>query len=46
VAYLFKRSASGPSAAPYFLSALLVLIMGFGACSGMFVLGGSLGNMH
>jgi multicomponent K+:H+ antiporter subunit F len=46
VAYLFKPSAVGRSAAPYFLSALLVLVIGFGACSGMFMLGGSLGNMR
>ncbi|GAB2864566.1 hypothetical protein [Hymenobacter ruber] len=35
-----------PGAAPYFLSMLLVLIIGFGACSGIFALGGGLGNMH
>ena len=35
-----------PGAAPYFLSMLLVLIIGFGACSGIFVLAGTLGNMH
>ncbi|MBO0358063.1 hypothetical protein J0X19_08925 [Hymenobacter sp. BT186] len=46
VAYLFKPAAVGQSAAPYFLSALLVLIIGFGACSGMFVLSGALGNMR
>lgn len=46
VVYLFKRTPAGPSAAPYFLSALLVLLIGFGACSGMFMLGGGLGNMH
>ncbi|MBH8557832.1 hypothetical protein [Hymenobacter negativus] len=33
-------------AAPYFLSMLLVLIIGFGACSGIFIMAGSLGNMH
>ncbi|QKG52241.1 hypothetical protein [Hymenobacter sp. BRD67] len=32
--------------APYLLSMLLVLIIGFGACSGIFIFGGSLGNMH
>lgn len=46
VAYLFKPSTVGQSAAPYFLSALLVLIIGFGACSGMFMLGASLGAIH
>ena len=35
-----------PGAAPYFLSMLLVLIIGFGACSGIFIFAGSLGNMH
>lgn len=35
-----------PGAAPYFLSMLLVLIIGFGACSGIFIISGSLGNMH
>ena len=34
----------GPT--PYFLSMLLVLIIGFGACSGIFMLGGGLGDMH
>ena len=33
-------------AAPYFLSMLLVLIIGFGACSGIFMLGGGLGDMR
>ncbi|WP_022824660.1 hypothetical protein [Hymenobacter norwichensis] len=46
VVYLFKGSSTNQSAAPYFLSALLVLIIGFGACSGMFMLGGSLGSMR
>lgn len=32
--------------APYLLSMLLVLIIGFGACSGIFMFAGSLGNMH
>ncbi|KAA9327557.1 hypothetical protein F0P96_16380 [Hymenobacter busanensis] len=36
----------GRSAAPYFLSALLILIIGFGACAAMFSVGGGLGNMH
>ena len=45
----FTHIGRGPEdvgAAPYFLSALLVLIIGFGACSGIFMLGGGLGNMH
>ncbi len=45
----FAHLGRGPQdvgAAPYFLSALLVLIIGFGACSGIFMLGGGLGNMH
>ncbi|MGI4867126.1 MAG: hypothetical protein ACRYFZ_24625 [Janthinobacterium lividum] len=32
--------------APYLLSMLLVLIIGFGACSGIFLVAGSLGNMR
>ena len=32
--------------APYLLSMLLVLIIGFGACSGIFIIAGSLGNMR
>jgi len=45
----FTHLGRGPEdvgAAPYFLSALLVLIIGFGACSGIFIGAGSLGNMH
>ncbi|MBO2012618.1 hypothetical protein [Hymenobacter negativus] len=45
----FTHLGRGPEdagASPYFLSMLLVLIIGFGACSGMFLLGGGLGNMH
>lgn len=42
--YLVKRSGAGQSPAPYFLSALLVLLIGFGACS--FMVMSSLGNMH
>ncbi|PJJ60835.1 hypothetical protein [Hymenobacter chitinivorans] len=38
------KDEPGRSAAPYFLSALLVLIIGFGACSLMLVT--SFGNMH
>lgn len=33
-------------AAPYFLSMFLVLIIGFGACSGIFIVAGSLGDMR
>ena len=40
------RGPEDVGAAPYFLSALLVLIIGFGACSGIFIVAGSLGNMH
>ena len=45
----FTRLGSKPGevgAAPYFLSMLLVLIIGFGACSGLFVITGNLGNMR
>ena len=45
----FVHLGRGPEdvgAAPYFLSTLLVLIIGFGACSGIFLTSGSLGNMH
>ena len=45
----FVHLGRGPEdvgAAPYFLSMLLVLIIGFGACSGIFMLGGGLGDMH
>ncbi|GAB3745020.1 hypothetical protein GCM10027594_23680 [Hymenobacter agri] len=40
---------SGPQetgAAPYFLSLLLVLLIGFGACTGLFVLADGGGSMH
>ncbi|MBF9143261.1 hypothetical protein [Hymenobacter properus] len=40
------RGPEGVGAAPYFVSMLLVLIVGFGACSGIFIVAGSLGNMH
>lgn len=46
VVFLIKPKEVGRSAAPYFLSALLVLLIGFGACAAMFSLGGGLGNMH
>ena len=39
-----KPSETG--AAAYFFSALLVLIIGFGACSGIFIVAGSLGDMR
>ncbi|MDO7854217.1 hypothetical protein [Hymenobacter convexus] len=45
----FTHLGRGPEdvgAAPYFASMLLVLIVGFGACSGIFIVAGSLGNMH
>lgn len=45
----FMHLGRGPEdvgAAPYFLSMLLVLIVGFGACSGIFIVAGSLGNMR
>ena len=45
----FAHMGRGPQdvgATPYFLSMLLVLIIGFGACSGIFTLGGGLGDMH
>ncbi|UOQ96899.1 hypothetical protein MUN81_16830 [Hymenobacter sp. 5317J-9] len=45
----FAHMGRGPEdvgAAPYFLSVLLVLIVGFGACSGIFLVAGGLGNMH
>ena len=45
----FAHLGRGPQdvgAAPYFLSMLLVLIIGFGACSGIFLLGGGLGDMR
>ena len=45
----FTHLGRGPhevGAAPYFLSMLLVLIIGFGACSGIFMVAGSLGNMR
>ena len=40
------RGPQDVGAAPYFLSMLLVLIIGFGACSGMFVLGGGFRGMR
>ena len=45
----FAHLGRGPQdvgAAPYFLSMLLVLIIGFGACSGIYVVAGGFGNMH
>jgi hypothetical protein len=33
LAYIGKKATTGRSPAPYFLSALLVLIIGFGICS-------------
>lgn len=39
-----KDSETGP--APYFLSMLLVFIIGFGACSGIFVISNINGGMH
>ncbi len=45
----FAHIGQGPEdvgAAPYFLSMLLVLIVGFGACSGIFIVAGSLGSMR
>ena len=45
----FTHLGRGPQdvgAAPFFLSMLLVLIIGFGACSGIFIVAGHLGNMH
>ena len=45
----FAHLGRGPEdvgAAPYFLSMLLVLIIGFGACSGIFIVAGSLGDMR
>ncbi|MDO7846030.1 hypothetical protein Q5H92_06665 [Hymenobacter sp. M29] len=45
----FTHLGRGPEdagAAPYFVSMLLVLIVGFGACSGIFIVAGSLGNMR
>ena len=44
----FAHLGRGPKdvgAAPYFLSMLLVLIIGFGACSGIFIFAGHL-NVH
>jgi len=40
------RGPQDVGAAPYFLSMLLVLIIGFGACSGIFMVAGSLSGMH
>ena len=45
----FVHLGRGPEdvgAAPYFLSVLLVLIIGFGSCTGIFIVAGSLGNMR
>ena len=45
----FAHLGKGPDdvgAAPYFLSMLLVLIIGFGACSGVLVFAGGFGNPH
>ena len=45
----FTHLGRGPEdvgGAPYFLSMLLVLIIGFGACSGIFIVAGSLGDMR
>ena len=39
------RGAEDVGAAPYFLSMLLVLLIGFGACSGIFMVAGHL-NVH
>jgi hypothetical protein len=41
----FTHLGRGPQdvgAAPYFVSMFLVLIIGFGACSGIFIVGGNL----
>lgn len=40
------RGSDEVGPAPYLLSMLLVLIIGFGACSGIFLVAGSLGSMH
>ncbi|MBJ6108110.1 hypothetical protein JAO73_03740 [Hymenobacter sp. BT523] len=45
----FAHLGGGPEdvgAAPYFVSMLLVLIVGFGACSGILVVAGINGGMH
>jgi multicomponent K+:H+ antiporter subunit F len=45
----FAHIGRGPDdvgSAPYFLSMLLVLIIGFGACSGILLFAGGFGNMH
>ncbi|MBH8567634.1 hypothetical protein KB206_01980 [Microvirga sp. STS02] len=45
----FAHLGRGPEdvgAAPYFVSMLLVLIVGFGACSGLFVVAGSTGAIR
>ena len=45
----FAHIGRGPDdvgSAPYFLSMLLVLIIGFGACSGIFLFAGGFGNPH
>ena len=40
------RGPDSVGSAPYLLSMLLVLIVGFGACSGLFMIAGSLGSMR
>ena len=40
------RGPGEVGAAPYFLSMLLVLIVGFGACSGIFAVAGLNAGMH
>ncbi|MFD2720782.1 hypothetical protein ACFST9_18820 [Hymenobacter monticola] len=40
------RGPEDVGAAPYFVSMLLVLIVGFGACSGILISAGALANMH
>jgi hypothetical protein len=45
----FVHIGRGPDdvgSAPYFLSMLLVLIIGFGACSGILLFTGGFGNVH
>jgi hypothetical protein len=40
------RGPASVGPAPYVLSVLLVLLIGFGACSGLFMIAGSLGNIN
>ena len=40
------RGREDIGAAPYFVSMLLVLIVGFGACSGILISAGALANTH